>query len=133
MWDVSNIDSVLRIPFDYEALMQESSENESNIVSSHERDTDSNQGDYPNINTVVTSHNTTMGALSMQDHTSQSQSADDALSYQKEAEDTDKSEKDNVISHNELDETNNQDEFNDNDDVDSLELNSKHTIVMEKY
>ena len=129
--DVTNIDSVLRIPFDYKALMQESSENELNIVSSHERDTDSNQGDYPIINTAVTSHNTTMGALSMQDHTSQSQSADDASSYQKEAEDTDKSEKDNVISHNELDETNHQDEFNDNDDVDSLEQSSKHPIVME--
>ena len=178
--DVTNIDNVLRIPFDYEALMQESSENESNIVSSQEHDTDSNQGDFPNITAI--SHNTSMGTLLMQDHTSQSESSprntatehdagneammytpvtvkeqqnvtnmctddmdintpcynnnvaadyttDDTLPYQEEVENTDKSEKDIVISHNELDETNNQDESIHNDDVDSSEQNSEHTIV----
>ena len=183
--DVTNIDSVLRIPFDYEALMQESSENESNIVSSHEHDTDSNQGDYPN--TTAISHNTTTGTLLMQDQTSQSESSpcntdnpaiehdvgkealmytpvtvkeqqnitnmctddmdintpcynnnvapgyttDDTLPYQEEAENSDKSEKDNVISHNKLDETNNHDESINKDDIDSSERNSEHTIIMD--
>ena len=124
--DVTNIDSVLRIPFDYEALMQESSENESNIFSSHERDTDSNQGDHPY--TVVTSHNTTTGVLTMQDHTSLSQSADDALSDQNDAEDTSKLEENNVPSHNKVDEINNNDESHDSDD---LEQSSIHPILVE--
>ena len=68
--DVNNIDSVLRIPFDYETLMQESSENESNIFSSHEYENESNQGDQgDDVNAIEISHNTSAGILMAQDYT----------------------------------------------------------------
>ena len=114
--DVNNIDSVLRIPFDYEALMQESSENESNILSSHDCENESNQcDDGDDSNEIDNSHNT---PVEMQDHipteTSDSNDTipchndnvasdymtDDTLPYQEDEENTDTL--NNVTSHNNL-------------------------------
>ena len=115
--DVNNIENVLRIPFDYEALMQESSETESNIFSSHDCENESNQGDDGDDSSELEkSHNTPAG---IQDHTLMVTSVsnditpchsdnvasdymtDDTLPYQEDEENTDTL--NNVTSHNNLD------------------------------